>query len=98
MLEAHLSAIYAGIFPAAIGYVTWAIALSYGKASSISSMLYAEPVVAIIVAWIWLNELPSTMSIIGGIIAISGVIFVNVLGKKSNNRIDKERTQFKMPS
>lgn len=82
-LEAHLAALYTGIFPAAIGYVTWAIALSLSKASSISSFLYAEPVVAIIVAWIWLNEWPSTLSIIGGIVAIAGVIVVNVLGKKT---------------
>lgn len=77
-LEAHLSTIYAGVFPAAIGYVTWAIALSLGKASTMSSVLYVEPVVAIIVAWIWLNELPSTLSIIGGVIAIAGVITVNL--------------------
>ncbi|MFP3381792.1 EamA family transporter, partial [Bacillus sp. SIMBA_069] len=31
-MEGHLSAIFVGIFPAAIGYVTWAIALSLGKA------------------------------------------------------------------
>lgn len=97
-LEAHLSAIYAGIFPAAIGYVTWAIALSHGKASSISSMLYAEPVVAIIVAWIWLNELPSTLSMVGGIIALSGVIFVNVLEKKSRNSVEEKLLEYKTPS
>lgn len=82
-LEAHLSAIYVGIFPAGIAYVTWTIALSLGKASSVSSMLYTEPVIAIIVAWVWLQEWPSTLSIVGGIVSISGVIVVNLLGKKS---------------
>ncbi|MBS4191978.1 DMT family transporter [Bacillus sp. FJAT-49705] len=81
-MEAHLSAIFVGVFPAAIGYVTWALALSMGKASSVTSLLYLEPIIAIIVAWIWLDEWPSTISIIGGIIAISGVLFVNLLGKK----------------
>lgn len=97
-LEAHLSALYAGIFPAGIGYVTWAIATSSGKASSLSSMLYAEPVVAIIVAWIWLNEFPSTLSLIGGLVALFGVIFVNVLGKKSKNGMEEELIQYKTPS
>ncbi len=82
-VEANLSAIYVGIFPAGIAYVTWAIALSSGKASSVTSLLYIEPVIAIFVAWIWLGEWPSTLSIIGGIIAILGVIVVNVLGRKS---------------
>lgn len=81
-LEANLSAIYVGIFPAGIAYVTWAIALSSGKTSSVTSMLYIEPAFAIFVAWIWLGEWPSTLSIIGGIIAISGVVVVNLLGKK----------------
>ncbi|WHY91938.1 DMT family transporter [Neobacillus cucumis] len=81
-LEANLSAIYIGIFPTAIGYVTWALALSAGKAGSVTSMLYIEPVVVLIVAWIWLKEWPSNLTILGGIIVISGVIVVNVLGKK----------------
>ena len=81
-LEANLSALYVGIFPATIAYISWAIALSLGNASSVSSMLYAEPVIAIVVAWIWLHELPAPLSIAGGIIAISGVIIVNIFGKK----------------
>ena len=92
-LEAHLATIYAGIFPAAIGYVTWAIALSMSKASSISSVLYAEPVVAIIVAWIWLDEWPSTLSLIGGAIAIAGVLVVNLMGRKSKNHLEKAKLQ-----
>lgn len=81
-LEANLSAIYIGIFPTAIGYVTWALALSAGKAGSVTSMLYIEPVIVLIVAWIWLKEWPSNLTILGGIIVISGVIVVNVLGNK----------------
>lgn len=81
-MEAHLSAIYVGVFPAAIAYVTWAIALSMGNASSVASMMYLEPAIAIIVAWVWLNEWPSTLSLIGGITALLGVIIVNVLGKR----------------
>ncbi|HLS07857.1 DMT family transporter [Lentibacillus sp.] len=81
-LEAHLSAIYVGIFPAAIAYVTWAIALSSGKAGAVTSMMYIEPVFAILVAWIWLQELPSLLSVAGGVIAISSVILVNIFERK----------------
>lgn len=80
-IEAHLSTLYVGIFPAAIAYVTWAIALSLGNASSVASMMYLEPAVAILVAWIWLSEWPTTLSLIGGIIALSGVLIINVQGK-----------------
>lgn len=79
---AHLSAIYVGVFPAAIAYAIWAIALSLGNASSVSSMMYIEPALAIIIAWFWLNEWPSVLSLIGGTIAISSVFIVNFVGRK----------------
>ncbi|ANU24102.1 DMT family transporter [Planococcus donghaensis] len=81
-LEAHLATLYVGIFPAAIAYVTWATALSLANASSVSSLIYLEPAVAIIVAWVWLHELPTPLSLIGGIIAITGVMLVNIMGKR----------------
>lgn len=80
--EAHFATLYVGIFPAAIAYVTWATALSLANASAVSSLIYLEPAVAIAVAWIWLHELPTSLSLIGGVIAIAGVMIVNLLGRK----------------
>ncbi|MCJ8009358.1 DMT family transporter [Lederbergia wuyishanensis] len=82
-LEASLTAIYVGVFPGAIAYVMWAIALSLSKASSITSVLYLEPAIAILVAWMWLQEFPSILSLIGGIVAISGVLIVNIKTRKA---------------
>ncbi|MGM7700474.1 DMT family transporter [Pseudalkalibacillus sp. Hm43] len=81
-LEANLAALYTGIFPAAVAYVTWATALSLGRASTVTSMLYVEPVIAIVTAWVWLKEWPSTISLIGGLVAIIGVVVVNGVGRK----------------
>src|SRR5690606_21370898 len=81
-LEARLATLYVGVFPAAIAYVTWATALSLANASSVSSLIYLEPAVAIVVAWMWLHELPTPLSLIGGVIAIAGVMIVNVMGRK----------------
>ncbi|MER2006466.1 MAG: DMT family transporter [Psychrobacillus sp.] len=91
-VEANLSAIYIGIFPTALAYLTWAIALSKSNASSISNTLYAEPVVAIIITWIWLHELPSPLSIVGGTIAISSLLLVNLYGKKQRLTLKQENT------
>ncbi|WP_088006071.1 DMT family transporter [Indiicoccus explosivorum] len=79
--EAHLAALYVGIFPAGLAYATWAIALSSGNASSVSSMMYLEPAIAIIVAWLWLGEWPETLSLAGGVIAMAGVVIVAALGR-----------------
>lgn len=85
-LEANLSAIYVGIFPAAVCYAAWAIASSRGDISKLSPMLYLEPVFAILIAWLWLNELPSTLSMIGGAIAVSSVAVVNIIGHRVRRR------------
>lgn len=81
-LEANLSAIYVGIFPAAICYAAWAIASSRGDVSKLAPMLYLEPVFAVLIAWLWLSELPSVLSILGGIIAISSIAVTNIIGHR----------------
>lgn len=82
--EANLAAIFVGVVPAAICYATWAIALSMGDVSKVTGMIYLEPVFAIIIAWLWLKELPTLLSIIGGVIAISSVAIVNLIGGKKS--------------
>ncbi len=75
-----LTIIYIGVFPAAIAYGAWAIALSVGRAGVVTSALYLEPVLAIIVAWIWIGEVPHLISILGGALATAGVIVTNLWG------------------
>ena len=80
-VEATLSIIYLGIFPAALAYVTWAYVLSRIPASLAASYLYLSPVLAILIAWVWLGEIPFFLSLVGGSIALAGVIIVNVWGR-----------------
>ncbi|MEI3606985.1 DMT family transporter [Pseudogracilibacillus sp. SE30717A] len=91
-VEATVAAVYVGIVPAALCYATWAIALSIGNVSQISSFLYLEPPIAIIIAWIWLHELPTVLSMIGGFIAISSVAVVNIIGRKNRRMKDPVST------
>jgi len=79
---ATLSGIYIGVFPAAVSYVAWAIALSMGDAGKVSSALYVNPLLAIAIAFFWLGELPKWSSIVGGVIAIAGVMIVNLWGSR----------------
>jgi drug/metabolite transporter (DMT)-like permease len=80
-LSVTLSGVYLGILPSAVAYITWSVALSNAPASLVTSSLYIEPFIAIIIAWVWIGEVPTLVVWLGGILTIFGVIMVNVYGK-----------------
>jgi drug/metabolite transporter (DMT)-like permease len=77
-----LSMLYLGVFPTALGYVTYAYAFSRMPASRAVSFLYLIPVMAYLIAWLWLGEVPAALSVVGGAVALSGVAIVNTLGRR----------------
>lgn len=72
--------VYLGVFPAALAYLVWNYALSKVPASILASVLNITPVLAIIIGFIWLGEIPTALAIIGGIAAVAGVLAVNRYG------------------
>ena len=75
-----LAVIYLGVFPGAIAYVLWSYALARMPASVLSTFLYFQPVNATVIAWLWLKEVPSALSLLGGAVSLSGVVVVNTKG------------------
>jgi len=74
--------VYLGLFPTALGYVTYAYAMSRMDTSAAVSFLYLIPVLAYLIGWAWLGEVPMPLSILGGLLALAGVVLVNRWGRE----------------
>jgi drug/metabolite transporter (DMT)-like permease len=80
-LDATLGVIYLGVVAGALAQCIWAYALSRIPASRAASFLYLIPGLAIIFGWMYLGEMPSTLSLVGGGLTLAGVVLVNTLGR-----------------
>ena len=89
--EAVASVIYLGVFPGAIGYITWSYTLSRMPASRAASLLYLVPPIAFTIAWIALGEQPTLLAILGGIPIVAGVALVNTGRRQSARRTSSQR-------
>lgn len=66
--------VYLAIFPTAVAFTTWAFALSRTTAGRLGSTTYLAPAIAIVLGWLVLGEVPPALAIVGGGVAITGVI------------------------
>ncbi|MFT3742067.1 MAG: EamA family transporter [Gammaproteobacteria bacterium] len=71
------AAVYLGFVPAVLGYLGWSYVLRFISASRASSFLYLMPVVATILGWWILGEVPKLLALIGGVVALMGAVIVN---------------------
>ena len=70
---ATLSAIYLGLFPTALAYVSWSYVLAHMPASRASAYTYLIPPLSTAIAVVWVNETPSAFFLIGGVAILAGV-------------------------
>jgi len=73
-----LAAVWLGIVPSLIAYATWSIALSRLPASRASNFMYCVPPVATLLGFLLLGETPTLLGIVGGAMALGGVVVVNL--------------------
>lgn len=72
--QATEALIFLALGASALGFFAWGYANARLQVSRAATTLYLVPAVAILVAWIWLDQLPALMAVAGGAVAICGVI------------------------
>ena len=70
------AAIFLGVIPSALGYLTWSAAVARTPIAHSTASLYLVPVVALALALALLGEQPQPLALVGGALAIAGVTLI----------------------
>ena len=76
-----LAVVFLGLFPTGLAFFMWAYALSRAKAAKVTSAMFLMPPIALAMAWVWLGEVPTLFSLAGGLLALAGVMLLNLWGR-----------------
>jgi drug/metabolite transporter (DMT)-like permease len=68
-----LGVVYLGLVPTALAFSTWAYALSHTSAGKLGVTTFAVPPITILLGWLFLNEVPPMLVIVGGALSLVGV-------------------------
>jgi drug/metabolite transporter (DMT)-like permease len=66
--------VYLGVLPTAVAFTTWAYALTHTDAGALSLTTFLVPGIATLIAWLTIDEVPPSLTFIGGALAIVGVL------------------------
>ncbi|WBB67568.1 DMT family transporter [Micromonospora sp. WMMD812] len=71
---ATLGMLYLGVFPTAIGFLTWGYVLSRWTAGRTTATTYLAPPVTVLLSWTLLGETPAPLALLGGALCLTGVV------------------------
>jgi drug/metabolite transporter (DMT)-like permease len=89
--SAWLSAIYLGLLPSALGFVLWGVAVRALPVAASTSLLYLVPGIAVLIAFLWLGEIPTPREALGGLVVLAGVALLTNAERLSRTVIANHR-------
>lgn len=78
---------YIGVFPSAVAYTLLAFALSLAPVTQVTAFLYSVPVFSLFFSFLFLGEVPTPLTLVGGAVAIAGIVVVNVAKEWQARRV-----------
>ena len=82
-LTVNLIVILMGIFPAAVAYLAWSYAISKAKKTThVIVFSYLIPFISALIAYLWLKETLSALTLIGGLVIIGGMVLTNIFSRE----------------
>jgi len=87
MLEASttslLSVVLLAIFPSALGFLMWTKALARaGRTASVTNFMFVTPLLATLIGFSLIGEIPDLGTIVGGTVILSGVLLFNIINSR----------------
>jgi drug/metabolite transporter (DMT)-like permease len=76
--HATLSVVYLAVFPGILGYVCWSAALSFVRVAQLTPLHYLMPIFTLVLGYFILHEVPTTYSLLGGAICLSGGLLASL--------------------
>ncbi|MFF5216843.1 DMT family transporter [Micromonospora sp. NPDC000442] len=74
-VPATIGVLFLGVFPTAIGFLTWGYVLSRWTAGRTTAATYLVPPVTVLLSWTLLGEVPAPLALLGGALCLTGVVF-----------------------
>lgn len=72
--------IYVALGAGVVGYVCMTIVNARMPASVAAVLMAGMPPVALVVAWVWLGDVPPALSVLGGLVSLAGLLLVTLRG------------------
>lgn len=70
-----LAGIYLGIFPGLVAHTSWTYVLSKMPSSQAAAYLYFIPIISVMMGYFILQEIPNSLSLMGGMMTLVGAIY-----------------------
>jgi drug/metabolite transporter (DMT)-like permease len=86
--QAYLWLILLAVIPQLLGHSIFNWALAYLPASFVAITLLGEPIGSTILAFVWLDEAPTALNLIGAILILTGIVLASQVNRRNQRAVE----------